>query len=68
MKSDLELQKAVLAELEFDPSVRVEDIGVSAKDGVVTLTGSVRSYAEKWAAARGQTALRRAGPRRGHRG
>lgn len=51
MKSDAELKKAVLAELEFDPSVKVEDIGVSAKDGIVTLTGSVRSYAEKWAAA-----------------
>jgi osmotically-inducible protein OsmY len=52
MKSDLELKKAVLAELEFDSSVKVGEIGVSAKDGIVTLTGSAGSYAEKWAAAR----------------
>lgn len=52
MDSDLQLKKAVLAELEFEPSVKAEEIGVSVKDGVVTLTGSVSTYAEKLAAAR----------------
>jgi osmotically-inducible protein OsmY len=52
MKSDVDLKKDVLAELEFEPSVKVEDIGVSVKDGIVTLTGSVSNYAEKLAAAR----------------
>ena len=41
-----------MAELEFDPSVEVEDIGVSVKEGIVTLNGSVGSYAERLAAAR----------------
>ena len=52
MKNDVDLKKDVLAELKFEPSVRAEDIGVSVKDGIVTLTGSVSSYAEKLAASR----------------
>jgi osmotically-inducible protein OsmY len=52
MKSDADLQKDVLAELEFEPGVNVENIGVSVKEGIVTLNGSVGSYAEKLAAAR----------------
>jgi osmotically-inducible protein OsmY len=52
MKSDVDLKSDVLAELEFEPSVKVEDIGVSVKEGIVTLNGSVGSYAEKLAAAR----------------
>ena len=50
--SDLELQKDVLDELEFEPSVNAAHIGVTANKGVVTLTGFVRSYAEKLAAER----------------
>ena len=52
MESDLALKKAVLAELEFEPSVNLDDIGVSVRDGIVTLTGSVSNYAEKLAVAR----------------
>jgi osmotically-inducible protein OsmY len=52
MESDLELKKAVLAELEFEPSVNLEGIRVSVKDGIVTLTGSVSNYAQKLAVAR----------------
>jgi osmotically-inducible protein OsmY len=52
MESDLELEKAVLAELEFEPSIKVEDIRISVSDGIVTLTGSVSNYAEKLAVAR----------------
>jgi osmotically-inducible protein OsmY len=51
MNSDADLQQDVLAELEFEPSVNVEDIGVSVKEGIVTLNGSVDSYPEKLAAA-----------------
>jgi osmotically-inducible protein OsmY len=51
MKSDLDLKKDVLAELEFDPSVEVENIGVSVKEGIVMLDGSVSHYAGKMAAA-----------------
>jgi osmotically-inducible protein OsmY len=50
MKTDLELQEDVDEELSFDPSVDATRIGVAAKDGVVTLTGEVSSYAEKLAA------------------
>src|SRR4051812_16435392 len=52
MKSDIELQRDVLHELAWEPSVDAAHIGVSVKDGVVTLTGHVPSYAEKYAAER----------------
>ncbi len=52
MISDLELQKDVVDELEFEPSVNAAHIGVAANHGIVTLTGSVTSYAEKLAAER----------------
>ena len=50
MKTDREIQREVMAELNFDPSVRAEQIGVAVKDQVVTLTGVVPTYAEKSAA------------------
>jgi osmotically-inducible protein OsmY len=50
--SDVELQREVLEELKWEPSVNAAHIGVSAKDGVVTLSGHVPSYAEKYAAER----------------
>lgn len=46
------LQHDVLAELEWDPRVDATQIGVTADDGVVTLTGHVRNYSEKGAAER----------------
>jgi osmotically-inducible protein OsmY len=48
--SDIDLQQDVLDELKWEPSVNAAHIGVAAKDGVVTLTGHVSSYAEKYAA------------------
>ena len=51
-----ELKQHVENALDFEPSVDATDVGVSVADGVVTLRGNVRSYAEKWAAER--TALR----------
>lgn len=50
MKTDMELVKDVQDELVWEPAVRAPDIGVSAKDGVVMLTGHLASYAEKLAA------------------
>jgi osmotically-inducible protein OsmY len=47
MKTDSQLQHDVMAELEWDPSIHHCDIGVSVTNGVVTLSGLVRSYAEK---------------------
>lgn len=46
------LQHNVLSELEWDPSVNATKIGVTSSDGVVTLSGHVSTYAEKWAAER----------------
>jgi osmotically-inducible protein OsmY len=50
MSHDSRLQKAVLAELNWEPSVVAAHIGVTANAGVVTLTGHVETYAEKHAA------------------
>jgi osmotically-inducible protein OsmY len=49
-RSDTEIQKDVLAELQWDPRVHTTEIGVAVKDGVVTLTGSIDSFTKKWAA------------------
>jgi len=50
MKTNTELQRDVMDELEFEPSVNAANIGVTAKKGIVTLSGKVSSYAEKYAA------------------
>ena len=47
-ENDLQLKTDVLAELKYEPSVKVTDIGVLVKNGVVTLNGYVTNYAEKW--------------------
>ncbi len=52
MSGDIQLQKSVLDELEWEPTVDAAHIGVAAKDGVVTLTGHVSNYAEKLTAER----------------
>ncbi len=50
MKTNTQLQRDVMDELQFEPSVNAANIGVIVKDGIVTLTGKVSSYAEKYAA------------------
>ncbi len=50
--SDKMLQRTVMDELAWDPSINSAHIGVAASDGVVTLTGKVDSYAAKSAAER----------------
>ncbi len=47
MSDDKQLKQAVLDELKWEPSVNAAHIGVTAKDGVVTLMGHVESYWEK---------------------
>jgi len=51
-KTDKQLQRSVLDELEWEPSVNAAHVGVSVENGVVTLTGHVPSYAEKFGAER----------------
>jgi osmotically-inducible protein OsmY len=46
-KSDKDLERDVRDELLFDPRVDVKAVAVSAKGGVVTLSGSVPTYAAK---------------------
>ncbi|MCY0853595.1 BON domain-containing protein [Cupriavidus sp. D39] len=49
MKSDAQLKQDVCEELEWDPEIRVEGIGVQVNDGVVTLNGQLDSFAAKHA-------------------
>lgn len=50
--SDLDLRKAILEELEFQPDINAANIGVSVDNGVVTLSGHVNSLAQKVSAER----------------
>jgi osmotically-inducible protein OsmY len=59
MKTDAQIQKDVNAELSWEPSINAARIGVEVNQGVVTLSGLVETYAEKWEAER--TAQRVAG-------
>ncbi|MEA2850638.1 MAG: hypothetical protein QOE02_657 [Rhodospirillaceae bacterium] len=56
MRSDSEIEKDVKAELEWDPDLDATDIAVSVKNGVVTLTGFVKSYTDRYEA---ETAAKR---------
>jgi osmotically-inducible protein OsmY len=50
MVSPTQLQRNVLAELDWDPTVNAAKVGITVDDGVVTLKGTVDSYADKLAA------------------
>jgi len=52
MKTDTELRRDVGLELDWDPTVDSSTIAEIVNNGIVTLTGEVRSYAEKWHAER----------------
>jgi osmotically-inducible protein OsmY len=56
MRSDSEIKRDVEDELRWDPMLDATDIAVAAKNGVVTLTGFVRSYGDKFEA---ETAAKR---------
>jgi hypothetical protein len=47
MKTDSQLQQDAIAELKWEPRLGEAEIGVAAKDGVITLTGTVDGYAKK---------------------
>ena len=47
MTDDTQLQQIILDQLKWEPSVNAAHIGVTARNGVVTLTGHVQSYLEK---------------------
>lgn len=50
--TDRQLQQNVLSALDWDPSIDATDIGVTVDNGIVTLRGDVKTYAEKAAAER----------------
>jgi osmotically-inducible protein OsmY len=47
MKSNEELQKDIQDAIKWEPSLFTAEIGISAKDGIVTVTGVVDSYKKK---------------------
>ena len=47
MKSNQDLQKEIQEALKWEPLLHAAEIGVIVKDGIVTLTGTVDSYAKK---------------------
>ena len=52
MKTDALLQSDVISELKWEPSIDAGTIGVSVRDGIVTLDGYVNSFVEKLTAVR----------------
>ena len=52
MRTDSEIKKDVEDEMRWDPDIDATDIAVSVHNGVVTLTGFVRSYMQKTQAER----------------
>ena len=57
-QSDLRVRDAVLQQLEWDSQVEASAIGVTARDGAVTMTGFIDSYAGKLAAERAAKRVR----------
>ena len=53
MRADSDIKRDVEEELKWEPNLDATDIAVAVKNGVVTLTGFVRSYAHKSAAETG---------------
>jgi osmotically-inducible protein OsmY len=52
MKTDSQLKHDINAELEWDPAVDAAHVGVAVEDGVVTISGHLSDYAEKYAVER----------------
>ena len=52
MKTDAELKKDVIDELSWDPAVVSTAIGVAVKDGIVTVSGHLDTYAQRFAVER----------------
>ena len=47
MKSNEELQLDVQDAIKWQPLLKAAEIGVTAKDGIVTLSGTVNSFTKK---------------------
>jgi len=62
LKTDLQLKADVNAELAWDPAIHAATVGIAVKDGIVTASGLLDTYAEKFAVER---AIRRVAGVRG---
>jgi osmotically-inducible protein OsmY len=58
MRTDDDIKRDVELELEWEPDIDAKNIAVKAADGVVTLTGFVTSYSDKYAAERAAKRVR----------
>ena len=47
---DKQIREDVLAELDWEPSINATNVGVAVEHGIVTLTGHVTTYAQRYAA------------------
>lgn len=47
MKTDSEIQRDVMDELNWEPLLNAHEIGVGVKNGIVTLSGAVETYTKK---------------------
>ena len=47
MKTDTQLKHDLVAELDWDRAINATNVGVAVRDGVVTLSGHIDTYAEK---------------------
>jgi osmotically-inducible protein OsmY len=52
MKSDIDIKRDVEEELRLNPDLDATDIAIAVKNGVVTLSGFVRSFSQRWEAER----------------
>lgn len=57
-RSDSEIKNDILTELKWDPEISDTDVGIEVDDGIVTLTGTVDSFAKKAAAERAAQRVR----------
>jgi osmotically-inducible protein OsmY len=57
-QTDKLTRDAVMQQLEWDPAVDASAVGVTARDGAVTLTGFIGTYAAKLAAERAAKRIR----------
>jgi osmotically-inducible protein OsmY len=58
IRTDEQVQSDVLDELRWDARVQPNEVGVTVKEGVVSLTGWVDSFVKKWAAERAAQRVR----------
>jgi osmotically-inducible protein OsmY len=50
MNNDMLIQKDVMDEIKWEPALNASEIGVTVKNGIVTLSGQVDSFYKKTAA------------------